>query len=195
MLRFYWRLVKRTPRLLWRSLTGLDKVTGALTLAFSVVGIGAWQLLLPWWSPFAAFGVVLFYGFLKENYEEYLTVEQERDQLQSEKETEEKRAAIGVGLQDLYGQGVALRAEIVNSTDETPASECNDKLTEWRQSVIDYLVENASTGKAQYVDGVTSVSAATISGMKSETTRREKETSVLHLQERLKRLAEVMREY
>ncbi len=43
--------------------------------------------------------------------------------------------------------------------------------------------------------GVTSVKAATIMGMKSSATRDEKETIVLHLQERLKRLAEVMREY
>jgi hypothetical protein len=112
-----------------------------------------------------------------------------------DRETEEKRAAISTGLQRLYGEGAELRSEVMNSTDETPASECDEKLTTWRQSVIDYLMENASTGKAQYVDGVISVSAATISGMKSKTTRREKETIVLHLNERFKRLAEVMREY
>jgi hypothetical protein len=72
---FYWRLVKRTPRLLWRALTGLDTVTGLLTLAFGAVGVGAWQQLLPWWSPFVAFAVILFYGFLRENYEEYLQVQ------------------------------------------------------------------------------------------------------------------------
>jgi hypothetical protein len=195
VLRFYWRLVKRTPLLLWRALTGLDKVIGALTLAFGVVGLGAWQQLLPWWLPFVAFGVLLYYGFLRENYEEYLAVEGERDTLKESVETDEKRAVIGEGLQQLYGQGAELRIEVMNSTDETPASECDEKLTMWRQSVIGYLMENASTGKAQYVDGVTSVSAATITGMKSETTRREKETIVLHLNERLKRLADVMREY
>jgi len=195
VLRFYWRLVKRTPLLLWRSLTGLDTITGALTIVFGVVGIGAWQQLLPWWVPFAAFGAILFYGFLRENYEEYLAVEGERDTLKEERETEEKRAAIGAGLQLIYGQGAALRAEVMDSTDESPASEWQERLTAWRQSVIDYLVENASVGKAQYVDGVTSVPAVSRSGMKSHTTRREKETIVSHLDERLKRLADVMREY
>jgi hypothetical protein len=68
MLRFYWRLVKRTPVLLWRALTGLDTITGALALAIGAVGLSAWQRLLPWWSPFAALGVILFYGFLREIY-------------------------------------------------------------------------------------------------------------------------------
>ena len=93
MLRFYWRLVKRTPVLLWRSLTGLDKVTGVLALVFGAVGLSAWQQLLPWWSPFVAFGVILLYGFLRENYEEYLTVERERDRLRNEKQTLEEQAA------------------------------------------------------------------------------------------------------
>jgi cyanate permease len=53
----------------------LDKVAGALTLVFAAVGVGAWQQLLPWWAPFAAFAIILFYGFLRENYEEYLRVE------------------------------------------------------------------------------------------------------------------------
>ena len=83
----------------------------------------------------------------------------------------------------------------MGSTDDSAPDVWNERLVEWRQRVIDYLAENASTGKAQYVDGVTSVSAATISGMKSSATRREKETIVLHLQERLKRLADVMKEY
>lgn len=195
MLRFYWQLVKRTPALLWHSLKGLDKVTGALTLLFGAVGFGAWQDALPAWTPFAAFGVVLLYGFLRANYEDYLAIEHERNTLKERQETREKRAVIGAGLQGLYAQGVKLRAEIVNSTDETPADECNERLTVWRQGVIDYLVENASTGKAQYVDGVTSVSAVSRPAMKSNTTRNEKETIVSHLEERLKRLAEVMREY
>jgi len=166
-----------------------------MTLAFSAVGIGTWQQLFPTWSPFAAFGIILLYGFLRANYEGYLAVEGERDTLLEGAETEEKRAAIGQGLQQLYNEGAELRVEIMNSTDETPASECQEGLRAWRQNVIDYLAENSTAGKAQYVDGVTSVNAATISGMKSATTRREKETAVLHLGERLKRLAEVMREY
>ncbi len=195
MLRFYWRLGKRTPVLLWRALTGLDTVTGALALVLGAVGLSAWQQLLPWWSPFVAFGAILFYGFLRANYEEYLAVEGERNTLKQGQETKEKRAAVGQSLQWLYREGAELRTELMNSTDETSVSECNEKLAAWRQSVGNYLAENASTGKAQYVDGVPSVSAATIYGMKSSTTRDGKETIVLHIEERLTRLAEVMREY
>lgn len=142
-----------------------------------------------------AFGALLFYGFLRENYEEFSAVESERDTLKEGVETEEMRATIADELQGLYGQGFDLRVEIMNSTDEMPASECNEKLAEWRHSVIDYLVANVSMGKAQYVDGVTSVWAVSRSGMKSNTTRHEKETIVSHLDERLTRLAEVMRDY
>jgi hypothetical protein len=94
VLRFYWRLVKRTPVLLWRSLTGLDTVTGVLALVFGAVGVSAWQQLLPWWSPFVAFGVILFYGFLRENYEEFQVVERERDDLRKGRTTSERRAAL-----------------------------------------------------------------------------------------------------
>jgi hypothetical protein len=45
------------------------------------------------------------------------------------------------------------------------------------------------------VDAVMSVRAAAIGGMKSHATRDEKETIVLHINERLTRLAEVMRNY
>lgn len=166
-----------------------------MTLALSAIGIGTWQQLFPAWSPFAAFGIILLYGFLRANYEEYLAVEGERDALLEGVETEAKRAAIGKRLSALYHEGVDLRAAIVNSTDETTVSECDEELKGWREKVIDYLVENASTGKAQYVDGVTSVAAVSRPGMKSNATRPQKEPIVSHLDERLKRLAEVVREY
>lgn len=195
MLRFYWRWTKCTPLLLWRSLTGLDKVTGVLTLAFSAVGISAWQQWLPWWSPFAAFGALLLYGFLRENYEEYLKVEKDRDKTQAAQETEEKRVAVGTVLLQLYDRGMALRMEVMNSTDESPPSVWQDRLRLWREATLDYLEDNVSAGKAQYVDAVMSVKAVARSGMKSHTTLREKEVIVSHLEERLTRLADVMKEY
>ena len=93
MLRFYWRLVKCTPSLLWRSITEMDKIVGALSLTFAAVGFVTWQEVLPWWSPFAAFALILFYGFLRTNYEEYLVVEGERNQLRETQETPRKRIA------------------------------------------------------------------------------------------------------
>lgn len=188
-------MLKRTPKLLWQSLTEADKIVGALTFAAVAFGFGAVREWLPWWAPLATLAVLLLYGFLKENYEEYSKADTERANLQKGVETAEKRAAIGAGLQQLYEQGATLRIELVNSTDETTVEESREKLRAWAQSVLDYVDENVSRGKAQYVDGVTSVSAASISGMKSVSTRREKETIVLHLQERLKRLAEVMKDY
>jgi hypothetical protein len=108
MWHFYWRLIKRTPVLLWHALTGLDKITGALVLALGAVGVSAWQQLLPWWSPFVAFGVILLYGFLRENYEEYRAIERERDKLRDEKETEDQRAALKEVLAEAMREGQKL---------------------------------------------------------------------------------------
>jgi apolipoprotein N-acyltransferase len=199
--RFYGRLVWRMLSILWTAADRYLTVVGVasffavlLNPEIAALAESAWAGISRWWS-LVPLGVLFAYGLMKANYEAFQEVEGARARLQESVETEEKRAAIGQGLQQLYSGGAELRAEIMSSTDETPATECEEKLTTWRQSVIDYLVENASVGKAQYVDGVQSVKAASISGMKSHATRGQKETMVLHLQERLKRLAEVMREY
>jgi len=102
---YYWKIARRTPRLLLHALRELDAGIGMLTLVFAAVGIGAWQDLLPWWTPYAAFAVLLFYGFLRENYEEYLVVEGERNELQGEKETEEQRAALKEVLAEAVREG------------------------------------------------------------------------------------------
>jgi hypothetical protein len=116
MWRFYWRLVKRTPPLLWRALTGLDKVTGALALAFGAVGLSAWQQLLPWWSPFVAFGIIMLYGFLRENYEEYRVVEREWDdakrqgnKFEQRLEEKAKRKAVNDFLGNALEEGLSLK--------------------------------------------------------------------------------------
>ena len=177
----------------------VDTTVGLLTIAVWIViggtAAGAWWQELPWQVPVAAFAAFLAYGFLRAVYQEHLVVERERDELKDKALTDEKRAAIGERLADLYYEGADLRAEIMDSTDETPVSECNEKLIAWRQRVADYLSDNASTGKAQYVDGVTSVPAVRRRGMKSSMTRDEKEAILSHLDERLKRLAEIAREY
>jgi hypothetical protein len=56
-------------------------------------------------------------------------------------------------LAELYNEGRAFRAEIIDSTDETmPARECYERLAAWRQRVFDCLVESGATGKAHSVD-------------------------------------------
>lgn len=88
-----------------------------------------------------------------------------------------------------------MKAGIIVSDDESPASEWQEEFLNWRENVYQYLYTNVSGGRAEYVDGVSSVSAASISGMKSFATRREKESIILHLDARLNRLTEVLKEY
>jgi hypothetical protein len=190
VLRFYWRLVKRTPVLLWHALTGLDTIIGVLALAFGAVGLSTWQQLLPWWSPFAAFGAILIYGFLRANYEEHLAVEEERDDLKRQLAAKEERATIEAALQRLYGEGAALRAEMRNSTDVSLIGALQERFDRWQEDVGNYLAENVSVGKAQYVCGVLSLNAAYIRGV-----HQALHNDVRALEARLERLAEVMRDY
>ncbi len=167
-------------------------VASIFLLAGTSVSLAAWwEQYASWWIPAGLFLALFIYGLFRASYE----IETKKKALEDRIETEEKRAIIGNRLAELRYQGVCLKAEIVNSDDESPAAVRDEKLWEWRESLGDYLERNVSVGKAEYVDGVTSVSAATIGGMKSQATRREKETIVLHLNERLNRLTEVMKEY
>lgn len=111
MLRFYWRIVRRTPRLLLRALRDLDTGIGILALIFAAVGLSTWQDLLPWWAPYGAFGVILLYGFLRENYEEFSAVEDERGKLQRQLTTSRKRRA----TLDLLGRYHAKGRKLVRS--------------------------------------------------------------------------------
>lgn len=85
----------RSPGVLYQSLARVDKVAGVLTVAFVGAGVDAvWSEYLPWWAPYAAFGILLLYGFVRANYEEYLAVETERDELRAGRATTDKRAAL-----------------------------------------------------------------------------------------------------
>lgn len=192
-LAFWWDVFKRTLRLLLGLYKRADLVGGFLT--WLGVGVVAYLDLIPLRAAVYVGVVLALYAVMAAIFEKFRAVEGERDALRAGVETEEKRAAIATGLQRLYNNGVALRTEVFNSTDETPVSECQENMRAWQQGVIDYLAGNVSRGKAQYVDGVTSVRAASLPGMPSIETRGDKETIVLHLDARLKRLAEVMREY
>jgi hypothetical protein len=196
---FYWRSIRRIPGLAAEAVKRVDTLHGWLTIiVWMTIGgtvAGAWWQELPWRYPVAAFSAFLVYGFLKAVYQEYSEVEEERDELKERVVTDEKRAAIGAGLQRLYSDGEQLMAEIMDSTDESSPDVWEERQLGWRQNVIDYLKENVSVGKAQYVDGVTSVNGATIMGMKSDGTLEDKTIIVLHIEEQLKRLREVMKDY
>jgi hypothetical protein len=70
MWRFYGRVVRRTPKVFLQSLRRMDTGSGVLTLIFVGAGFATWQQILPFWAPYAAFGVILLYGFLQATYEE-----------------------------------------------------------------------------------------------------------------------------
>jgi hypothetical protein len=70
MVGFYWRVVRRTPLVFVQSLLRLDAGSSVLTIIFAAVGVATWQQHLPSWVPYAAFGVILVYGFLQATYEE-----------------------------------------------------------------------------------------------------------------------------
>lgn len=173
MLRFYWRLVKRTPSLLWQSLTGLDKIAGALTLAFGAFGVGAWQQLVPVWSPFAAFGVIFLYGFLRANYEEHLAVEGERDELRRGRTTGERRGALKDALAEADESGHGLHAS-------NPSMEAARK---WVTQVHNLIEAGLGKGEARLF-----LSDAGYTFMADQHSTRQK----LWVEGRLRRLAELI---
>lgn len=156
MLRFYWRLIKRTPVLLWRALTGLDKVAGVLTLLFGVIGIGAWRELFPLWTPFAAFGVILLYGFLRANYEDHLVVEAARDKATSEKyrlrdrlSTVAKRKAVKDLLAEAADEGKELRGYVDRTRREIKIVPHPD-IEDWIQRTHDFIEAAFDKGEARH---------------------------------------------
>jgi hypothetical protein len=67
---FYRRVLWRTFPVLLQSFKRLDTSTYVLSVIFAAVGVASWQDYLPWWGPYAAFGAMLFLGFLQATYEE-----------------------------------------------------------------------------------------------------------------------------
>ncbi len=173
----------------WSGFAGL--ASNILLIAGISFSVAAILQRAPWWAPVGIFLLLLFYGLLRASYE----IEVEKKALEQQIETDEQRAAIAAELQRLYREGQSLKAGIIVSDDESPASEWQEEFLNWRENVYQYLYTNVSGGRAEYVDGVSSVSAASISGMKSFATRREKESIILHLDARLNRLTEVLKEY
>jgi hypothetical protein len=145
VLRFYWRIVRRTPHLLLRALRDLDTGIGMLALIFAAVGLSTWRDLLPWWAPYAAFGVILLYGFLRENYEEFSAVEDERDKLQRQSTTSRKRRA----TLDLLGRYHAKGQKLFRShprVEEIPQVTVGE-VSEWGKEV--YSLVRAAYGFGQ----------------------------------------------
>jgi hypothetical protein len=118
----------------------------------------------------------------------------ERDELKLANDA--KRLKVGTDLRQLHRRGMALRLEIVNSEDDTPAIFWRNQMYQWLKDVGDYLNDNVSPGKAQWVVAVPRIEAnVEIDGMKSKTTRRDKEGVVLNILECLSRLSQIMKDY
>ncbi len=151
-----------------------------------------WRILklIPDWSWYfwIILGLVVVLGIVLEGA--YREIESLNNQLSDKNH----RAIIGGLLKNLYVRGQGLRSEIVNSTDELSISESREKYQLWREGLRTFLPQ-VSEAKAQYVDGISSVKAADIGGMKSQATREEKIIIVLHIDARLQRLGEIMKEY
>src|SRR5215210_2097708 len=68
MPRFYWKLLRRTPFLLWESAKKWDTVAGIATLCLLEFGVRvAW---MPWWLVFLQIVLLFLYGLMKANQEE-----------------------------------------------------------------------------------------------------------------------------
>lgn len=76
----------RTLVVLWQSIARLDKGSGVLSLVLAGVGLGTWSTFLPWWTPWAAFGILLLIGFLRANYEELQELASDNKELEDELE-------------------------------------------------------------------------------------------------------------
>ena len=79
MLRFYGKVLQRTPTLLWESAKAWDTVAGVATLC--LLGLGVSVEWIPWWAVFAPIALLFFYGALRANYEAFQTIARERDSL------------------------------------------------------------------------------------------------------------------
>lgn len=81
-LRFYWKLLQRTPILLWESAKKWDTVAGIAT--FCLLGLQVKVEWLPWWMIFVPIGLLFLYGVLKFNYEEFRGLERRIGGLEAE---------------------------------------------------------------------------------------------------------------
>jgi hypothetical protein len=102
---------------------------------------------------------------------------------------------ISAALQKFYDDGQILKNALYSSDDTMSATVANQLFQQWRSRLREYISQHISTGKAQYVDGIPSVMSMSYNGMKSVTTRTEKENLITHINARLERLSEVMKNY
>lgn len=91
MLRFYWSLAKRTPGIIWESADKWDKLRGIAAACSAGVGVSFdW---ISWWLALIPFALVLIYGLMKINYNDFI---EEQDKLKGERDeiAEERNKAL-----------------------------------------------------------------------------------------------------
>jgi hypothetical protein len=113
----------------------------------------------------------------------------------SSSEDPNTKAKIAAGLQKVYNDGQKIRDMLLNSDDSLGEKESNDQFSAWRSELRTYIAQHISSGKAQYVDGIPTVFSMSYSSMKSVMTRTTKENLITHINARLERLSEVMKDY
>ena len=102
---------------------------------------------------------------------------------------------ISAALQKFYDDGQIVKNALYSSDDGMSTTSANQLFQQWRSTLREYISQHISTGKAQHVDGIPSVMSMSYNGMKRLTTRTEKENLITHINVRLERLSEVMKNY
>jgi hypothetical protein len=98
-------------------------------------------------------------------------------------------------LKRLYEEGDTLRIFILSSDDSISAQRCDADFRAWRRQLLDYIRVSIGSGTVRRIDALPSVYDLSYPGMKSNMTRREKETIVSHLAARLDTLSDLVRSY
>lgn len=100
MLRFYWKLLRRTPILLWKSAKQWDAIAGIVSLC--LLGLRVSVEWLPWWVIVAPIGILFLYGLIKANYETFQEIEADKAAMKKNLAGITKRKAV----KDLLGNAV-----------------------------------------------------------------------------------------
>jgi hypothetical protein len=114
-------------------------------------------------------------------------------ELRLKTEVKDTRQAVDA-IQTTHDSGVSLKERIYRSGDETPIAEWGQQYHAWRAEMKKVVAKYVGTGKAQYADGIQMVPMGDLVGMPNSAERQQKIQIIRHLNARLERLAEIMRD-
>src|SRR5215210_2194937 len=113
MPRFYWKLLRRTPFLLWESAKKWNTVAGIATLC--LLGFGVRVAWMPWWLVFLPIVLLFLYGLMKANHEEFRKIEQGRNESRTTLKTlEQGLQELGVNITGDLDKQIAKTKQLTN---------------------------------------------------------------------------------